>query len=584
MATFVDYNPRSCIFVDPLEVKDGRYVSGYKKMALRCAFPAAFQNGIYHMLVGILIVCTVATGLLGNRTNNTTAMLLLVGGFAVGIVLAILYYRFMQLKIVFPRGGCMLPEGEKPKALTWAIALVFFVGFGAYALISNGRLGVPITAGCACALVELVAYIRSGRNSLLYASFFIVAIPVLLVFIHMLDSTNAYQAAVTTLSYEGIVFVIMGSFLTQKATIPGSLRHNRERLREHLSSEDRHKRFLAASFVCTSLDPDLLPEILRCCMDEDPITAYTAQIALGNTWGPKPSNSYVSTEIEFRDDVSEEFRDSYLEQAKSNKESVIGKWRFHYKLIEEKLADIAREDGVSAEALYAIAHGRGVYYENARVVALEMLGSMRTPRAYATLMDMLQHKSKHLATAAATGFFGADSKAVLYLEQFFTGSRSWIRKRAIYATRKLLDYLEMFDEGEAAVAYALLEPDVEGLFGTYDTCTFAATIELLPCYGPEDEEILRAYYSNLRPLIRVEALWTMARAQVEGINQIVLQATHDPSAAVRYTAILCMEKLHMPERLETFHRMTTDGNPRVAELARQAFERTDREVHPEYIF
>ena len=211
--------------------------------------------------------------------------------------------------------------------------------------------------------------------------------------------------------------------------------------------------------------------------------------------------------------------------------------------------------------------------QHARITAIEMLGPMRTQRAYATLMTLLQHKDKRVARAAEASFFGADSKAVLYLERFFVAPAAWQRARAIRATRHMLDYLEIFDTGELKVAQALLEPDVDGLLDTPSTNTFAEAISLLPVESQEDVGVLEEYLRNDRPIIRIAALTSLTRQSPDTAHEYVLKALDDPSAAVRYAALLCVENL-LPEDVgDLVAQMLYDPHSRVAACANSVMNR-----------
>ena len=574
---FESNNPRTSSLINPFYVKDREYNAAYKKMATKCTFPAAFDNGLYHVLVGVWICVMGFSGLAMLTIGNEII------SFAIGLVLAFVityfYGRYMQVKVMFPRGGTMLRSRGNAKTVYWLIPVIFLVGYPIYAIVSGNPLAVEITIGCVYALLGVLAFAKTSRTGLLFLALLLLAIPLLMVYMGF-ASNDVLNEIVLVSPYEGIVFVMCGIWMQQRAIMPNINRHDRELLKEYLTSGDEKKQFTAASFLCGSVDPVLMPELLDLCQNDNLAVSYTAQVAMGNIWGPKPNELFGQQATDMRNDIPEEYRQQVAEQMEARRKTVHDRWLKHYEIVENTLHEIASENGETQEKLYDLAAGKNVRYTQARVIALEMLGTLRTPRAYSTLMDTLLRKDKKIAIAAMHGFFGADSKSVLYLEKFFVAKSSWIRRRAIRATRYMLDYLAIFDENENAVARALLEPDIDGLFDSEDTTTFAATICLLPGDTEDEIDIIEQYCENSRPLIKVEGLCTLSRLQPERAVNWVLPALNDPSAAVRYAAIKCVAKLRLPQSMDVFRRMSSDTSPRVARLASMNLEKLQAAMRP----
>lgn len=569
MINFEHSCPRTSDYVNPSSVAEPGYRQGFKKMARKCVFPAAYGNGLYLIAIGLTICIAGFSCLFFGRTDAARPFAF-GGGLAVGLVIAYFYCTYMQSKVLFPRGGSMLAPKPAPMVLKIVPALIL-IGLSVWYVMKGFVIAPSVVAGTVFGLIVIFGYIHSGRNSMLILALILQAVPVFMGYLGYY-SADPIMSIMNILPYEGLVTVMLGVFHSQATIMPGAARHDRERLRSYITSGNTKQRFMAASFLCNSLDPELLPEIVSCCLDENEIVAQTAQIALANTWGPKPRELFMPVGAVMAN-IPPDYQEQYSSQIEARRNTLREKWIEHHKAVEAKIVEIAQEEGSALEGLFEIASGSRILYDKARYVAIEMLGCMRTPRAYATLMTLLQHSSKAVARAAETGFYGADSKAVLYLEKFFVGPTSWVRRRAIRATRSMLDYLLTFSEEEADVAYALLERDIDGLFDIDDTNTFAATISLLQAEDPDDLEILQEYCSNDRPIVKVEAMASLTKLRPDVAPQRVTSAMSDYSAAVRYAAILCAEKLQLPDNGERFARMMQDRNPRVAQLAGQASAR-----------
>lgn len=576
MMKFEQSNARTSDYVNPSSIKEPSYRTIYKKMARRCAFPAGYGNGLFLMAIGLVICIAGFASMFLGRTSPYRAFIF-GGGIVLGLIAAYIYCSYMQTAVIFPRGGSMRAPKPAPMILKIVPPLIL-IGIAAWTTVQGLIIAPMVITGTVIALFIIYGYARSGRNSMLILALIVQAIPMGMGYLGYV-SLDPFTSVLTVLPYQGLVTVMLGVFHVQTVVVPGANRHDRERLRSYLASDNPRKRFMAAAFLSNSLDPELLPEIITCCMDNDRTVAYTAQVALGNTWGPKPRELFIPIETMVAN-LPSEYREQYVQEAEKRCGILREKWAEHHKAVEAKVVEMAQEGGDTLENLFSLAAGTNILYDKARTFAIESLGSMRTPRAYATLMNLLQHRSKKVAKAAIAGFYGADSKAVLYLEKFFAGATSWVRRRAIRATRSMLDYLLTFDEAEADVAYALLENDIDGLFDIDDTCTFAATISLLSADEPEDVEILEGYCENERPLVKIEALASLTKLCPDAAKQRVIGAMSDFSAPVRYAAILCAEKLMLPNNGELFARMLQDRNPRVAQLAGQAAARHQQVMRP----
>ena len=579
MVKFEQCYPRTSSFINPATVNDPEYRRRYKALSRKCVFPAAYGNGIFHIGVG-LALCIPGLATMFFASQNTGLRPITIGvGLVIGIVLAYFYCSYVQTRALFPRGGSMPVGMHRVSIGALVIPILAFIAAAVFAWFNANPAFPAIVAATVLALINTVAYAHTAKPFTLVLSFIMQWLPYLL-FMAGRVSQDPFNATASTVGYIGLLFVMIGVFSTMGSMGMRPGRYNREQVRSFLTADNPAHRFMALCFLCSNVDANLLPEIAACCRDEDETVAHTAQIAFGNAWGPKPRELYVSVD-EMVANVPERYRGQYREQVEAQRRAILERWLKINEIVEQKVVQIAEEDGPALENVYALASGQDVRYPQARIVALEMLGLMRTPRAYATLMNGLQHRSKSVAQAAVNGFFGADSKAVLYLEKFFTGPRAWIRRRAIDGARTMLEYLEVFDQDEAAVARALLEPDIDGLFNSDDTGTFAATITLLPAEERADLDVLEQYCENDRPIVRIAALSTIARQRPDAAAKWIVPSMSHPSAAVRYAAIVCAEQIGLPDRAQQFQRLLHDRNPRVAARAMQALERLQNLVQPQ---
>lgn len=571
----IDYaqvNPRVGGFVNPFKLNDPKYRNAYMKLARSSAFPAGYENGLFNTVVG-LIVCIAGLVCLAVGLESSMRYVALGVGAVLGVVVAYLYGKYIQTKALFPRGACiMLGDGKRsmllivgPVIAYIAVPLaLYFAGNSAYQYFALGAV---------CALIEQHAFSRSqGRNILAVTAFLLFIVPYIVS--QMIGaSPDLFANLMSVLPYEGVVYVCTGAYLTHKATSIVPRSHDRELIRLLLSSDNLSRKYLGLSYLSASLDSDMIPDLAKCMQHENYVIACTAQIAFGNLWGPKPRELSLPPNYGAPSGSQSAFRMQYQQRFEENRKNMLSRWTKHHQLVEEKVAELAAQNDEATESVFALAEGKNVLRHHARITAIEMLGSMRTPRAYATLMTLLQNPDKSVARAAEAGFFGADSKAVLFLEKFFVAPAAWQRARAIRATRCLLDYLEIFDADEANLARALLEPDIDGLLDTTDTCTFADAISLLPAESRADIDILEEYFRNDRPIIRVAALWSFTRQCPDIAHDYIVQALDDPSAAVRYAAVACVENIIPEDVSDLIVKMIDDPHPRVADRAAKAMNR-----------
>ena len=169
---------------------------------------------------------------------------------------------------------------------------------------------------------------------------------------------------------------------------------------------------------------------------------------------------------------------------------------------------------------------------------------------------------------------------MLYIEKFFVGKKSWIRCRAIDAARYLLYYLITFDNSDAEVAYSLLNDSIDGLLDTDDTVTFAHAITLLGARGEDGVAELQEYCRNPRPLIKAQAMCALCDYAPESASQIVIDASSEWSAPLRYAALKCVDKLELDEAHVIYTRLSQDRNHDVAHLATELLQQLRGQMSP----
>ncbi|MGI6220935.1 MAG: HEAT repeat domain-containing protein [Coriobacteriales bacterium] len=565
----IDYaqvNPRVGGFINPFKLNDPKYRDAYTKLARSCAYPAGYENGLFNTLVGV-VVCIAGLVCLGVGLESSMRYAALGAGIVIGIIVAFFYGRYMQVKALFPRGACAMLGTGKSSLPLLVVPSILYIALPVACYFAKSPVYQYLALGAVCALIEQFAFAKSnGRNVLTVTAFLLFIVPFIAAqLIGMSD--DVFANIMSVLPYQGVVFVCTGVYLTRKAVSVVPQTHDRELIRFLLSSDNLSRKYLGLSYLSASLDSDMIPDLAKCMHHENYVIACTAQIAFGNVWGPKPNELTLPMNFGASSRLPDAYREQFQERINENRKKTLERWTKHHTLIEEKVAELAAQNDEAVEDIFSLAEGKKVLRHHARITAIEMLGSMRTPRAYATLMTLLQHTDKSVARAAEAGFFGADSKAILYLEKFFVAPAAWQRARAIRATRCLLDYLEIFDSNEANLAKALLEPDIDGLLDTPDTCTFAETITLLPAESREDIGILEEYLGNDRPIIRIAALRSLIRQCPDSAHDYLVTALNDESAVVRYAAVLCVADL-LPEDAGTLiSTMLSDPNPRVAACA-----------------
>ncbi len=596
MMTVEDNIPRSINLKNPYYIVDPKYKKAYRKMVQKCIFPAAFSNGIFNIMIGI-VVCIAGLVTISAGLDSPMRIWFATLGFVVGAIVAWLYARFMQSRALFPRGGSM-DGGSGIPLVMWLVPLIVYIGVGIFGAVAGGSLSTQIVVGAIFACIEILAFSRSGsRTSMLFVSLALLVLPSAMAYFGLVYSSDPFSAVLLAIPNIGILLVISGTIYTQGAIIPSVNKHNREKLFSYLASDNHKRIFQAVAYLCTNIDPKMLPRLLVLSQSDDYLIAYTSQIAIGNMWGAKPREMFMPSQAVILEGAPAEAAEKFSEQYKNRRKAIFDRWMSHFHNVEKTLQELSLNDesdkvfetedssntlskADTLNNLFALAKGENVIYEQGRLTAIEMLGTLRIPQAYSILMELLQHKDKSVANAAITGFFGADSKAVFYIERFFNAKTSWLRRRAIRAARTMLDYLTLFERDDADVAHALLENDIDELFNIDDTSTFAATISLLPFDEPEDVEVLESYCTNDRPLIRVEALAALTKGQPETAIKWVVPALSDSSAAVRYAAIRCLEKLRIGDGLKYFQKMCSDPNQRVAYLADQDRKKLEALMRP----
>ncbi len=580
MMNFEDNLPRTLNYENPISVTEPSwYPAEYKKMVRKCMFPAGFGNGLFNMMLGIWVCIAGLSCMLVGDVVITPVIPLSLGAIG-GLILMIVYGSHMQSRILFPRGGCLPFSTDKAKTSTWLLPLIVYISIAAWSVYAGHPLAVTAVVAVVFGCIELLAYSRCNRSSMILVSALLVLLPIGMAYLGISYSSDPFTAIVLAIPNAGIVLVICGTWHSQTSVNRIGIGGLRETIAKCLASNESRSKFVGSSFLCMSIDCNLTAQLLQCCHDDDRVVACTAQIALGNIWGPIPREALLPDKPKLIDGVDDERAERFYEQFTRNRDMTVSNWRDHFVRVDKILLDIAKEDGTAAENLYALASGENMLYAPGRVVAVEMLGAMRTPKAYSLLMTLLQHRDKLISDAAIVGFYGAESRAILYLERFFAANHPWQRIRAIKATRCLLDYLAVFDKSDHEIAKALLEPDVDGLLDAEDTNTFAMAISLLPCDSQEDIEVLEEYCANRRPIIRIVAMYSLSKHNPEVAARWVVPALNDHNPAVRYAAVKCIVKMRLTESETYFRRLTDDPDPKVAQAATTAMRKLERASRP----
>ena len=261
MMNFEQSNLRTSDYVNPFTIKEPEYHASYKKMARRCAFPAGFGNGLYLIAIGMTICLAGFICMLFGQAPGMRAIVFGIG-LVVGLAAAYFYCTYMQTKVIFPRGGSMRDPKPAPIVLKIVPALLL-IGIAVWTIVQGYVIFPMIVTGTVFALLVIYGYTKSGRNSMLILALILQAIPMGMGYLGYY-SFDPFSSILSVLPYQGLVTVMLGVFHAQSSIMPGATRHNRDKLRAFITSDSPKNRFMAASFLSNSLDPELLPEIIVC--------------------------------------------------------------------------------------------------------------------------------------------------------------------------------------------------------------------------------------------------------------------------------------------------------------------------------
>ncbi len=534
--------------------------------------------GLWALMLGIIMIVT-ATG-----TGVTTF-----GWVLMVVSLAVLFVvpRFLNNNFIIPSGLCLKAPEREPGSRGLCLLSVFaFVGVSLYSLIYAGNFFALM--GALWASFPLLAYVYASRTR-----HYILALWCIGAFCFCQKA--AVDLGLSAPVACGLIFVVAGVFLLATGVytllhllmglieddaveVSFSLRAVKgwftpEELGCALAAPDAETRYLAAAFLCEYIEPRVLVPLLNATHDINPAVATMARRALSSIWGPSPDDI-------MRWQMKHFIQGSKVPTAKSHKVTLEELRMFDHErhIIEKDAREHEREvEGVLANEvalnehalseLIALATDAQEGASDVRLVATELLGATRTHRAYATLARLIEQGDRTIASAAAEGFRGAASSAVVHIEPLFGDSREWVRIAAVNAGIGLLDSLDEVDAKEANLAKQMLKESVFGLAHHPKPVTRAMSLELAAHYGEEATESLIEACGDSFALVRGEGVRALVLANPGQAKDYVLQALRDSRAYVRSTAINCVAYLKLAEACPMLDEMKNDSDKTVALLA-----------------
>ena len=541
MIDFQICNPRTSHFVPPKTGMDGSLLADYNKLAARSAFPACYQNGLLHTSFGLFSVIAGAACSLSRYFTAGAGIafnpLIVIAGIVVAAILALLFGYIMQVKVFISRNLCFFSNDNPAPLIRVIVPFVAYAAVVVFCIVDGSNYSIIAAMGCGYALIALFTYYKCGRTGLFTLSLLAFVIPTAFARFGFLPFPDLLGNAGLAMLLNGVLFTSCGTMFLQIALQGLVQAGQREKLHEFLTSGEKRKKFLALSYLCTQLDSRVLSDVLELVYDEEPVIAYIAQVALSDAWGPEVEKNYVPAEINWTSEVVREARVRHSEQVQ---DALIKRWMKHYSLVEGNMRELVNESRQGLENLIRMAYG-DVVYAPAQFIALELLGCTQTPEGFKALLRCLLASDSKVAKSAITGFYGAGIDAIPYLTQLFDAPRAWIRRRAIYATRSLLDHLRRFRNADVTVVYEMLKEATDKLMQADDTGTFAAAIQLLPLENEEEIEVIEAYCANDRPLIAIEAMRALSEPHPDRAKRWIYDALFDSLPSIRYAAVkLCV--------------------------------------------
>lgn len=538
--------------------------------------------GVWILLLGVICLATMTpTGI--NRIGLSLCVCTL--------LIPILLPRLLEEEFVIPSGLLIRASGREPvsRSLTVITALVYGAG-GAWGIMAG--YSSFVLAGCLLALMLLALYAFCGASRLFFLSIWaMVSCGLAPVLAALLGLPLSGGFGFAMLLFGGAATISgIGAFLRpyleladEQGEVMGSEASillmdewfTPDEIVAALRSNDSDIRYLTCAFLCTYLEPQILPQLLLTAFDDDVAVASVARRALASIWGPDVDTLF-RWQIEqshgrkrlFGDDQIVITR-AQIDEINRERIQLERDSKRHEHEVEQVMYEKVAGDEKALDALIRLAlldDAGGVRY-----VAMELLGSTRSHRAYATLVEAITRNGadRQVVSAASEGFRGASSSAVVHLEPLFQDRREWVRVAACNACIGLIDALEVNDRDDAHLARSMLHDTVFFMAQHGHPVTRATILELLAYYGDEALSTLEASCRDRFAFVRGEGIRALTLMDGKRARSFVMEALEDSRAYVRSSALNCVAYLRLSEAQALVEGMVDDSDDMVASLAKR---------------
>lgn len=509
-----DLNVRTSRLARPYPTSDAALDRRYLRLGAHGARPYAWYTGTILFSLGIALMVFAMLYDLYNYLP-ITPMASIALATALGIGAGFLSEFLVNALAVMPRGLCFIKSANgKSSFLSWAFPTSCYLAIAVLGWLADSSTSSVLIMDAAFALLLMVPYQRYGDPAFLICSIALFVGPVLLVLTGLITIETLGATVGQVLLTESIILAIFGIHRARNIYAHSVDDIDFDRVKTMLDADNPTQRLLATVFCTGFIDPHLMGPLLVHTRDEERVVAYEAQVAFSNMWGPTTDDmlAYYDRSMErLDDDMDDDLREMFEEE----REDVIDEKRVHQEEVEEEARKLPAEQAEGFDALCALAQGERVIVPQARLVAIEVLGCVQSPRAYAIALQTLTSDDPDVAHSGEVAFYGADPSAIVYLERLFASGKAAFRSHAVRAAAQLLAFWNSRDPERCETARALLEPSLDKLLSDPDLDTRAHALSLLPPRQPRTLAYLRRL-SESEPEgspVRAEAVRLLGRVR-----------------------------------------------------------------------
>lgn len=486
-------NQRTSNLAQPYPTADAKLDRRYRALGARSTRPFGWYTGsmLFSAGIGIMVYA-----LLFDLSDYLplSPLVSVASAVVLGIVAAVGADDIVRLHYIMPRGICFLAHRANPYSpLSWVLPLACFLALAVLGMLQASASGLLLAMSCLIALVPLVSFKRCGEGGFLVCSIALFVAPTLCSMVGFYDQTSLSTLAGEVLLTESIIVTVFGIERARSLYARSEDDIDFDRLDACLHSDDPAQRLLACVFCTGFIDPKLMGPLLERTRDEDRAVAYAAQTAFSNMWGPN-TEELMNASVGFGRSARSEgdLPDDLQQILDDERADLLDVKMMHQEEVESEARQLPKDQEKGYACLCALATDEHPLVPQARIVALEVLGCVRSPRAYAIALSTLLSDDPQVERAAETAFYGADPSAVIYLEQLFANGKAAIRRNAIRAACQLIAFWNDRDSARSETIHLLLEPSVDKLLSDPDTEIRALSLSLLPLSQPRTLAYLRS--------------------------------------------------------------------------------------------